>query len=69
VIKVMAEIGIDISNSRSKSIDVFQGEEFYYVVTLCDHAKKPAPFFLIAKNIFIKILLIQLELREGKISY
>ena len=31
--------------------------------------KKPALFFLTAKNIFIKVLLIRLELRKGKMSY
>jgi len=45
VVKVMAEIGIDISHQRSKSIEEFQGEAFDYVVTVCDHAKETCPFF------------------------
>jgi len=45
VVKVMAEIGIDISHQRSKSIEEFQGETFDYVVTVCDHAKENCPFF------------------------
>jgi len=45
VVKVMAEIGIDISHQRSKSIEAFQGETFDYVVTVCDHAKETCPFF------------------------
>lgn len=44
-IKVMSEIGIDISKHRSKSIEEFQGTEFDYVVTVCDSAKEACPFF------------------------
>lgn len=44
-IKVMAEIGIDISHQRSKSIEEFRSHKFDYVVTVCDHAKETCPFF------------------------
>lgn len=44
-IRVMKEIGIDISNQRSKSIDEFKGMIFDYVVTVCDNAKERCPFF------------------------
>lgn len=44
-IKVMGEIGIDITNHRSKSISEFRDENFDYVVTVCDHAKESCPFF------------------------
>lgn len=44
-IKVMSEIGIDISNQRSKSINEFKGILFDYVVTVCDSAKERCPFF------------------------
>lgn len=44
-IKVMAEIGIDISTHRSKSIEDFREKNFNYVVTVCDNAKKTCPFF------------------------
>ncbi len=44
-VSVMAEIGIDISKNRSKSLDEFRGEEFDYVVTLCEGAKESCPFF------------------------
>ena len=44
-IKVMGEIGIDITNHRSKSIEEFRDENFDYVVTVCDHAKESCPFF------------------------
>ena len=45
VIKSMAEIGIDISRNRSKSIEEFRGENFGYVVTVCDSAREACPFF------------------------
>jgi|Deesub1362A_J573_1020465.scaffolds.fasta_scaffold00484_7 arsenate reductase len=44
-IRVMAEIGIDISTQRSKSIDEFRGWEFDYVVTVCDTLREICPFF------------------------
>lgn len=44
-IEVMAEIGIDISKHRSKSIEEFRRKNFDYVVTVCDHAKEACPFF------------------------
>ena len=44
VVKAMAEIGIDISKNRSKSIEEFRGKNFNYVVTVCDNAKA-CPFF------------------------
>jgi len=43
VIRVMAEIGIDISDHRSKSVDEFLNEEFDYVITVCDTPKRHAP--------------------------
>lgn len=45
VVKVMAEIGIDLSTHRSKSILEFQGKTFDYVVTVCDTAREACPFF------------------------
>jgi arsenate reductase len=44
-IEVMAEVGIDISKHRSKSIEELRRESFEYVVTVCDHAKEACPFF------------------------
>lgn len=49
-VKVMAEIGIDISTYRSKSVEEFRGTKFDYVVTVCDHAKETCPFFLGGKK-------------------
>ncbi len=44
-IQAMAEIGIDISNHRSKSVDEFMGQDFDYVITVCDNAKETCPVF------------------------
>jgi arsenate reductase len=44
VIKSMAEIGIDISRNRSKNIEEFRGENFNYIVSLCDNARETCPF-------------------------
>ena len=44
-IEVMQEIGIDISSHRSKSVDVFTGQEFDCVITVCDSAKQNCPVF------------------------
>jgi arsenate reductase len=44
-IKVMAEIGIDISHQRSKSVNEFSGRDFDYVITLCDSARQTCPVF------------------------
>jgi arsenate reductase len=49
-IAVMQEIGVDISNQRSKSLDEFAGRQIDYAVTLCDSARSVCPFFPWAKE-------------------
>lgn len=49
-IAAMAEIGIDISGHRSKSVDEFVGQNFDYVVTVCDNARDACPVFPGALN-------------------
>jgi len=44
-IKVMAEAGIDISKHRSKSVMELIGQQFDYIVTVCDNAKQTCPVF------------------------
>ena len=44
-IQAMVEIGIDISGHRSKSVEEFIGQEFDYVITVCDHANESCPIF------------------------
>lgn len=44
-IKVMQEIGIDISKHRSKHIDEFLGQKIDYIISVCDNAKESCPIF------------------------
>ena len=44
-IHVLNEIGIDISEARSKSVSAFLGQPFDYVVTVCDRARESCPVF------------------------
>jgi arsenate reductase len=44
-VKVMAEIGIDISFQKSKDIDSLGPIEFDYVITLCDNARESCPYY------------------------
>src|SRR5690349_20794142 len=44
-VAVMREIGIDISQQRSKSVDEFIERPFDYVITVCDNANEQCPVF------------------------
>ena len=44
-IAVMKELGIDITSHRSKHVDEFTGQNFDYVLTVCDKAKESCPNF------------------------
>ncbi len=44
-IETMREMGIDISQNRSKSLDVYLGEPLSFIVTVCDDAKEACPVF------------------------
>lgn len=43
--RVLAEMGIDGSFARSKSVSEFLDEQFDYVVTVCDQARRVCPVF------------------------
>lgn len=44
-VKVMAEVGIDISAYRSKQVDAFTDMNLDYVITVCGHAHETCPRF------------------------
>lgn len=45
-VRVMAELGIDISDQRSKSVEELFGRDFDAVVTVCDQAARNCPVWL-----------------------
>jgi arsenate reductase len=42
---VMKEVGIDISHHTSDSVDLYLGEEWDYVITVCGGANEACPAF------------------------
>ena len=44
-IRVMAEVGIDISGHTSDSVDDYVNDDFDLVLTVCDDAKEACPVF------------------------
>ena len=44
-IRVMSELGLDISGHSSKTLERYLGEPFDYVVTVCDDANEACPVF------------------------
>lgn len=44
-IKVLAELGIDISKHYSKTLDEFSDEQFDHVITLCGSANELCPLY------------------------
>ncbi len=45
-IKVMSEVGIDISDNKPENVDIYIDKPFDYVVTVCGGAKEDCPAFL-----------------------
>jgi len=45
-VKVMQEIGIDISNGITENVDKYLTQSFDYVITVCDNAKETCPVFI-----------------------
>jgi len=44
-VKVMNELGIDISDQTSKSVEVLAEQTFDYVITVCDEAHEHCPLW------------------------
>jgi arsenate reductase len=49
-VRVMDEIGVDISGQESKTLQRYLEEPFDYVITVCDDANEACPFFPGAAN-------------------
>lgn len=45
-VRVMKEIGIDISSQYPKDVNEFINDAFDYVITVCDNAKQTCPVFV-----------------------
>jgi len=45
-VQVMQEAGIDISHHTSDSVDLYLGEEWDYVITVCGGANEACPAFM-----------------------
>jgi arsenate reductase (thioredoxin) len=50
-VRVMAEVGIDISNAESTNVDDYRDIPFDYVVTVCDDAYENCPAWLGTGNV------------------
>lgn len=44
-VEAMREVDIDMSGHHSKSVAEFSGQEFDYVITVCDNANELCPVF------------------------
>ncbi len=44
-VKVMAEVGVDISGHKSQLLSEFDDQPLDYVITVCGHAHETCPFF------------------------
>jgi arsenate reductase len=45
-VRALRELGIEMPEARSKSIDYFRGQRFDRVFTLCDEAREACPVWL-----------------------
>ncbi|MEW5994412.1 MAG: arsenate reductase ArsC, partial [Candidatus Zixiibacteriota bacterium] len=44
-VQVMKEVGVDIADQMSKHLDRYLGQQFDFVITVCDNAAKHCPTF------------------------
>lgn len=44
-VRVMEEIGVDLSAHRAKGLEEFRDKTFDFVITVCDDARETCPFF------------------------
>lgn len=53
-VKVMSEVGIDISSHESQTLDQFDTQKFDYVVAVCEHAASNCPTFPAKTNVIVR---------------
>jgi len=53
-VKVMKEVGIDISGHQSQTLSEFDTSAFDYVVAVCEHAASNCPVFPENTNVIIR---------------
>jgi len=44
-VRALADLGIDISHQHTKHLDLFRGQTFEYIITLCDVLREICPLF------------------------
>ena len=44
-VRVMSQMNIDLRSHRSKSLEEFIGQDFDYIITVCDRAREACPVF------------------------
>ncbi|MEZ5472740.1 MAG: arsenate reductase ArsC [Marinicella sp.] len=49
-VKVMAEVGVDISDHKSQLLSEFEDQALDYVITVCGHANESCPVFTANKD-------------------
>lgn len=49
-VRVLEDAGLPTDGLRSKSVEEFLGQEFDYVITVCDQAKEACPVFPGSRN-------------------
>jgi arsenate reductase len=50
-VAIMKEVNIDLTGQSPKSVDVFNGQRFHRVITVCQKASEKCPFFPGAERI------------------
>ncbi|MCG7531324.1 arsenate reductase ArsC [Psychrobium sp. MM17-31] len=53
-VQVMQEVGVDISNHQSQTLNEFDDCEFDYVVAVCEHAATNCPTFPAKTNVIMR---------------
>ncbi len=68
-IKVMSDIGIDITGQYSKLVDEFVNIYFDIVITVCDSAKEQCPYFPNAKKLIHKSFSDPSDIQDVNLRY